>query len=668
MPVLDPASVLSAILEKDHARVVRLWRRRLAVELHEVELTRQGLGGPLVGVVSELARLLRARGSEALRLWPESVRAHGVRRYEDRFDADDLVREFKALHQVLLRVCTRRHGQLEPALVEFLAELCGEGAAAAAAAYSRVLRTEEVRFREAALVELLLHRIEVGLLVADADGTLSFATPPVGRLLGVPARALLGLRTKESLQALLRQLRATHPGGTPFRADELPWVRVLRDRVPVRDVRMVVRQPPLDTEVVLEMAATPLLVEGSDELSGVVQTLSDRTEAAHHEHELSEAYSQLRRLQARLLQRSRTQALGQLASGAAHALNNQLNVMRLRLQRMKRGATAEDLEVLDRTVGDIAGVVARLQAFVVSRADEVLGPVDLDAAVREALELARPELAGPPEPVEVALQLASTAKVRADAELLRELVVHLLLAARDRMSHGGTLQVSTRADAGAQVLTVRDSGPALSPAELAQLFEPLAASTHRPQLQLLLAVGRGQVDRWGGQLWCEGGEPGAAGVRFVVRLQEQRAAEQPSVLAPVAQEAASPSPAPASPHVHPRERQVLVVDDDVDNAQALAEVLEAEGFEVKVAHSGEAALAAWDRFHFDAALLDALMPAPDGWALARTFRERSPEARIAIVTGADVRGQSRESLALVDAVFRKPLDLGALDEFLTRIG
>ncbi|MEN9797794.1 MAG: hypothetical protein RL653_1490, partial [Pseudomonadota bacterium] len=416
-----------------------------------------------------------------------------------------------------------------------------------------------------------------------------------------------------------------------------------------------------------EMAATPLLVEGSGELSGVVQTLSDRTEAARHEHELSEAYSQLRRLQARLLQRSRTQALGQLASGAAHALNNQLNVMRLRLQRMKRGATAEDLEAVDRTVGDIAALVARLQAFVVSRADEVLSAVDLDAVVREAVELARPELVGQPAPLEVKLQLTATAKVRADAELLRELVVHLLLAARDRMPNGGTLEVSTRADAGAQVLTVRDSGPALSPAELAQLFEPLAASSHRPQLPLLLAVGRSQVDRWGGQLWCEGGEPGAAGVRFVVRLREEHAAEKPAVPEALPAEGA-PAASPEVPHVHPRERQVLVVDDDVDNAQALAEVLEAEGFEVKVAHSGEAALAAWGRFHFDAALLDALMPAPDGWALARTFRERSPEARLAIVTGADVRGQSRESLALVDAVFRKPLDLGALDEFLTRIG
>lgn len=188
MPTVDPASVLSAVLEKDQDRVVRLWRRRLAVELHEVELTRQGLGGPLAGLLAELARLLRARGSDALRLWPESCRAHGLRRYEDRFDADDLAREFKALQQVLLRVCERRHGRLEPALVEFLAELCGEGAASAAAAYARVLRTEEVRFREAALVEMLLHRIDVGLMVADADGTLSFATPPVGRLLGVPDR------------------------------------------------------------------------------------------------------------------------------------------------------------------------------------------------------------------------------------------------------------------------------------------------------------------------------------------------------------------------------------------------------------------------------------------------------------------------------------------------
>jgi len=249
--------------------------------------------------------------------------------------------------------------------------------------------------------------------------------------------------------------------------------------------------------------------------------------------------------------------------------------------------------------------------------------------------------------------------------MLRELVVHLLLAARDRMPGGGTLKVSTRGEPGNQLLSVTDSGPALSPAELARLFDPLVPSS-RPQLALLLAVGRGQVERWGGQLWCEGGEAGASGVRFVVRLPVE--APRPAATVPVKAGPATPERAPVpSPHVPARARQVLVVDDDVDNAAALAEVLEAEGYAVKVAHSGDAALAAWEKFHFDAALLDALMPHLDGWTLARTLRGRTPEAKLAIITGADVRGQSRETLAQVDAVFRKPLDMEALDEFLTRL-
>jgi CheY-like chemotaxis protein len=111
---------------------------------------------------------------------------------------------------------------------------------------------------------------------------------------------------------------------------------------------------------------------------------------------------------------------------------------------------------------------------------------------------------------------------------------------------------------------------------------------------------------------------------------------------------------------------VLVVDDDLDNARMMAEVLSEEGYDVQVAHNPEVALQLWDKRRFDAALLDAVMPEMSGWELARELRQRSPQVLLAIVTGMDVRGQNRASLALVDAVFRKPIDVGALDEFLAQ--
>lgn len=655
MARFDAIGALADVVEEDRDRIVRLWRKRLAVELHEVQLTRADLRAPLSAIVDELGRLLRTRGEEALRLWPEAVRPHGVRRYENRFDADDVARELKALQEVLLRVYARRNGHVEPEVAEMLAELIGEAIASAEAAFARVLRTEEVRFREAAMMETLLHHVEVGILLVDPDGSVAYATPPIGRIIGLPSRTIVGLRAHESMSALLSQLEARHLDGTPFRAEQLPYMRVLASKAPIRGVQMVINQPPLGRETIIEMGATPLRGDGEDELSGVIQTMTDVTESAQRARELGEAYEEMRRLQGRLLQRTRTQALGQLASGTAHALNNQLNVIRLRLTLLRRDCRPENLDALDKTVGNIGELVARLQEFSVHRTEEELADLDPNVSVREAMELAGPELSDEKAPISVDLKLDSTGKTRADPGLLRELVVNLVFAARDRMPQGGRLGVQTRQENGFLVLEVADTGAPYTSDELAQLFDPLVPSSKRPQLSLMLAVARAQVQRWGGELRSENGEKGAS---FVVRL--------PLVMVEQAERATPAKGTRALKRRLIQARRVLVVDDDIDNAQMMAEVLTDEGYEVKVAHSGEAALAQWEGGGFDAALLDALMPGLSGWELARILRSKSPQVLIAMVTGADVRGQNRGNLALVDAVFRKPVDVGALDEFLSQ--
>jgi CheY-like chemotaxis protein len=148
------------------------------------------------------------------------------------------------------------------------------------------------------------------------------------------------------------------------------------------------------------------------------------------------------------------------------------------------------------------------------------------------------------------------------------------------------------------------------------------------------------------------------GGAFVVRLPRVQQASE---------EVARPGEfRPAGPTRFQKTRRVLVVDDDLDNARMMAEVLGEEGYEVQVAHSPEVALHMWERQRYDAALLDAVMPEMSGWELARELRRRSPQVLLAIVTGMDVRGQNRANLALVDAVFRKPIDVGALDEFLAQ--
>ena len=88
-PPTDAVSALSRLLEEEQERITRLWSKRLRAETYEVDLPGHDLRAPLSRLIGELARLLRERGQEAVRLWPEVVRAHGARRYDQRFDAED---------------------------------------------------------------------------------------------------------------------------------------------------------------------------------------------------------------------------------------------------------------------------------------------------------------------------------------------------------------------------------------------------------------------------------------------------------------------------------------------------------------------------------------------------------------------------------------------------
>ncbi|MBU8895415.1 hybrid sensor histidine kinase/response regulator [Corallococcus sp. H22C18031201] len=661
VPSANAIVALRELLDTELERITRLWAKRLRAETYEVDIPGKDLRAPLRRLLTELARLLKDRGEDAIRLWPEVVRSHGAYRYEQNFEPEDLTREFKSLAEVIFYVYARRNGRLDSHVAELVSELVWEADASAQASYARVLKTEEVRFREAAVMESVLNHVDVGILLAEVDGTVSFVTPPVSRLMGVPMRAVVGARPVISMAPVLSQVNARHPSDEPFHAQDMPYLRALREHGPVRGVMMRVERPDGE-EAALELSATPVWEE-EGELAGVIQTFTDRTESVNKTKALESAHDELRRLQGQLLRRTRQQALGQLASGAAHALNNFLNVLRLRITLLQREYKPEHLEALDKTVRQIGELVARLQEFNVQRTEERLSDVPVDQTVREALELSRGELEQRDHPVHVELDLRGPGEVRADAGFFRELIVNLLLSARDRMEDGGTLHVSTRREGDAWLsLRIEDQGPPYEVDELARLFDPLRRDPGAPQLSLYLAVARAQVQRWGGELSAENSERGP-GAAFVVRLPRVTEARAPTS-APAAEGETRPEPN----RRFQQTRSVLVVDDDLDNARMMAEVLTEEGYDVQVAHSPAVALQLWDRRRFDAALLDAVMPEMSGWELAKALRERSPQALLAIVTGMDVRGQNRASLALVDAVFRKPIDVGALDDFLGRQG
>ncbi|HEX8952311.1 MAG TPA: response regulator, partial [Polyangia bacterium] len=133
----------------------------------------------------------------------------------------------------------------------------------------------------------------------------------------------------------------------------------------------------------------------------------------------------------------------------------------------------------------------------------------------------------------------------------------------------------------------------------------------------------------------------------------------PAPAAHAAPSSARPAPRPA--------RRILVVDDDAGNRETLTELLGLSGHDVLGAESGKDALAAVAAAPrpFDVALIDLAMPDMNGIELAEKLRARDPALRLALVTGWEPSAiDSHGEPGLIEAIFRKPIDLAAINRFL----
>ena len=118
-----------------------------------------------------------------------------------------------------------------------------------------------------------------------------------------------------------------------------------------------------------------------------------------------------------------------------------------------------------------------------------------------------------------------------------------------------------------------------------------------------------------------------------------------------------------------RSLRILVVDDDIDNAQSLAELFDLEGHEAMVVHSGEAAIAAHMAQHFDLAFMDVMMPGLNGVESFLQIRKMRPQAKVFMMTGYSVEELLKQAVdqgAL--GVLNKPMDVEAILTMVNDVG
>ncbi len=248
--------------------------------------------------------------------------------------------------------------------------------------------------------------------------------------------------------------------------------------------------------------------------------------------------------------------------------------------------------------------------------------------------------------------------IHADPTRISQIVGNLLANAAKFSRAAGNVDVVVERGPGVALVRVRDDGVGIDPSFLGRMFEPfIQADTTldrtRGGLGLGLALVKGLVELHGGSVQAKSEGPDC-GAEFVIRLplvQEASAIE----------EAARPAAAPM-PH-----RRVLIIEDNLDAAESLREVLLVWDHEVEVAHDGVEGLAKVRTFRPDLVLCDLGLPGMDGYAVARAIRADealAPTFLVAVTGYASPEEQRKAGDAGFNRHLAKPVPIDLIEEVL----
>jgi PAS domain S-box-containing protein len=316
---------------------------------------------------------------------------------------------------------------------------------------------------------------------------------------------------------------------------------------------------------------------------------------------------------------------------------------------------------LRRLVDDLLDVTRVTRGKIALRKERLF----LATVVARALDVTRTQLEDRGHTVAVSLPPEIT--VDADADRLEQVLVNLLVNAAKYTPPAGRIEIVAETLDDEIVLGVRDNGIGISAEMLPHVFDLFAqadASLDRAQggLGVGLALARRLVELHGGTIEARSDGCGH-GAEFRVHLPAPRGREPEQRTDADAASAAEPR--------NPVRVRVLLVEDNVDAADALAMLLELLGHSVDVAHDGLAALDVMQRTRPDVILVDIGLPGIDGFELARRIRATQGGSTTLLVAltgyGRDEdRERTRE--AGFDYHLTKPVEIDALEGLVARFG
>jgi len=416
-----------------------------------------------------------------------------------------------------------------------------------------------------------------------------------------------------------------------------------------------------------------------------LRQLSEHVALAAHQTQLYEAlhqaYDDLRQTQQAVMQQERLRALGQMASGIAHDINNAISPVALYTESLLESEPGlserarQYLETIQRAIDDVAQTVSRMKEFYRQREPQLtLAPVQLNPLIQQVIDLSRARWSTMSQQRGIAIAIetdlaSNLPSVMGIESEIREALINLVFNAIDAMPDGGkltlrsklarTVAVNPDTPAANQIqVEIIDTGIGMDEDTRRRCLEPFFTTKGERGTGLGLAMVYGIARRHNAEIEIDSTLGVGTTVRFVF---------------PVPEAAVAVPSADALPFTIPTGLRILVVDDDPMLLKSLRDALEMDGHSVVTTSGGREGIDAFRQAHaspepFGVVITDLGMPYVNGREVSAAIKGMAPTTPIILLTGWGQRLVAEGDVPPhVDRILNKPPRLRDIRETLFQL-
>ncbi len=403
-------------------------------------------------------------------------------------------------------------------------------------------------------------------------------------------------------------------------------------------------------------------------LNGMAEYVSLSLQNRKLYEELENSYSRLEKAQAAMMEQERMKAMGQVASGITHDINNTLAPIAMYTEILLDGSeplsdrARKYLTTIQTAVGDIENVTMRLRTFYKHDEERDFRIIEIDELIRDVIDLSRPRWKDIPNKKGFVITIESEIKrglppLLGSISEIREALINLVFNAVDAMPEGGTILFRAGTDGRFITIEIKDTGTGMDEEQKARCLEPFFSTKGSAGSGLGLTMVQGMVQRHSGRIVIESELGAGTCIRLLFPLSHQDK-----------QEVLQGRPSIALPKL-----DILYVDDDERIQDVMREMLTRDGHDVRVCSNGGEALDVFREHYaqgsvFNLVITDMGMPYMDGKVLARKIKEISPDTPVILLSGwGSLIKANGELPDNIDYLLGKPPRMGILKSAILEV-